>query len=115
MFIKDLLLCVFFPVQGGNKQRIQQGSVAAVRATGKATVCGSLRGVDAVTGGDLTEVLLGCMTPEQADENHNPCLIKNNKRKKKLQYGFKIHTRQTRDATPPPSTTQYSLAGLWFD
>lgn len=26
--------------------------------------------------GDLTEVLLGSMMPEQAGKNHNPCLIK---------------------------------------
>lgn len=25
--------------------------------------------------GDLTEVLLGSLMPEQADENRNPCLI----------------------------------------
>lgn len=44
--------------------------------------------------GDLAEFLLGSMTPEQADKNHNPCLIKIME-EKKLQYGLKHTHAQT--------------------
>lgn len=53
--------------------------------------------------GDLTEVLLGSLTPEQADENRNPCL-KNNGGKKKLQYGFKNTHKHTKRNMPPLRT-----------
>lgn len=33
--------------------------------------------------GDLTEVLLGSLTPKQADENRNPCLKNNGGKKTK--------------------------------
>lgn len=108
------------PVLGGNKWRIKQGSVAAVNVATrkkKKTIIkihfGEPEGFRCSHWGDLTEVFLGSMTPWQADEYHNPCLIKSNGGIK-LQYGFKKHTH-THTNKPNKRRQRSTLCDPWVE
>lgn len=89
------------------KQQIKEGGIAIVNVASVSGGWGWLsfrapEGCQCSHWGDLTEVLLGSMMPEQADKNHNPCLTKIME-EKKLQYGFKhTHTHEhTKQKTSP--------------